>query len=91
MNSGAFQFQREIESPGRVEPLDPHRMPTLFQGESDRLLDATVQAVVVDHEVAVDEEPAAVVAGQMQCVDAGLPDSKEAFEDETAMFVAGPR
>ena len=89
MNSRTFEFEGEIESSGRVEPLDPDRMPALLQGESDRLLDATVQAVVVDHQFIVDEQSTSIVAREVQGVDAGFPDPKEALKDEAAVFVPG--
>ena len=88
MNPGTFEFQGEVESPRGVEPFDADRMPALFQGKLDRLLDPTVQSVVVDHEFTVDEQSASVVTGQMKGMDTGFADSKKAFEDETAVFVA---
>ena len=91
MNSRTFEFEGEIHSSGRIEPLDPDWMPALLQGDSDRLFDATVQAVVVDHQFIVDEQSTSIVAREVQGVDPGFADSKEAFEDEAAMFVPGSR
>ena len=93
-NSGAFEFERERAVAGGVEPFETEWMPARGEWDGLRLLDETVEAVVVDAGsglTTADEETTSIVAREMEVVDAGGSDPQEPFEHEAHVFIAGSR
>src|SRR5205807_642646 len=87
-NAGAFELDAQLESAPRVEDADDDLVRSFRQLRLARLERRCVDAVVVDDELVVDPQLAAVVAGDVEGVVAFGFDAEKALELQRAVIDA---